>query len=101
MAEQTYLEAMIKHYGTLGEDAERYAAGAAVEYKELQERIAELEAVLQWAYMVGGGDVYQEEFGRVCFCSGCRITDDGSKDSKKHTTGCDELNQRIQKARKS
>jgi len=63
---------------------------------EMQERIKKLEEVKEWAFLVGGGSVYQEIFERVCFCSGCRCTENGNFDSGKHATGCDELNQRIQ-----
>lgn len=52
--------------------------------------------VLQAAYLAGGGSVYQEEFGRVCFCTGCRYTENGPVDKGRHATSCDDLNDAIQ-----
>lgn len=61
--------------------------------------IASLERVLEAAFLAGGGDIYQEEFGRICICSGCRILETGGRDTGKHTTACDELNKAVQDAR--
>lgn len=60
----------------------------AVAEAEAQQR-ALLLKVLQAAYLHGGGYIYQEEFGRVCFCP--RYGKPG-----RHATACDDLNAAIQ-----
>jgi hypothetical protein len=40
-------------------------------------------------YFLGGGDVYLEAFGRLCFCHGCSIGEKGAIDKKIHSSACD------------
>lgn len=81
----------------------KHASGCSVEMETAWEKardaiaVAEAEAqqralllkVLQAAYLTGGGGVYQEEFGRVCFCP------QHGKPGP-HATACEDLNAAIQ-----
>lgn len=68
------------------------ARGVENEAETLRRIIAERGALIRGAYFLGGGNVYVEEFGRLCFCSGCTITEAGARDKKAHSSSCDELN---------
>ena len=41
-------------------------------------------------YFLGGGNVYLEAFGRLCFCSGCRIGEKGAINKHVHSSSCED-----------
>lgn len=45
----------------------------------------------------GGGDIYLEEFGRYCFCSGCYIGETGPVTKDAHSSVCNDLNAQLER----
>lgn len=56
---------------------------------------AAAEELLLNAKMAGGGDLYIEEYGRLCFCP-CPVKH--LQDARFHSTACNDLNASIAKA---
>jgi hypothetical protein len=52
----------------------------------------------QAAALLGGGDIYLEEFGRYCFCGACGFGPDKPWRKRFHATACDDMNRAIFKA---
>jgi hypothetical protein len=48
-------------------------------------------AISDAVFYLGGGDLYLEEFGRLCFCTGCMFTEKGTRDKKIHASTCEDL----------
>lgn len=76
--------------GALRSDVESVEANARL--------IAAAPDVVKAAQLLGGGDLYLEEFGRYCFCSCCQINHGGPSVKPFHSTACNNLNAAIFKA---
>jgi hypothetical protein len=63
-------------------------AGLIVALTELAARLALRSDALHWVYLLGGGDTYMEEFGRLCFCP-------LHAGAGHHSSACDEVNARV------
>ena len=48
------------------------------------------DQLLKEIKLLGGGDIYREEFGRYCFCVGCGFGKHSTW-NKEHSTSCDDV----------
>ena len=55
------------------------------------------DQLLKAIKLLGGGDIYREEFGRYCFCGGCGFGKHSTW-NKEHSTSCDDVNAAINQA---
>jgi hypothetical protein len=72
-----------------------YATAAANHYPAALDEIEKshkLSAAMADAiFYLGGGDIYLEEFGRLCFCFGCGFGEHKTWNKGIHATTCDDL----------
>jgi hypothetical protein len=76
----------------------RRAIGGESPAETTRRILKERDALLRGAYYLGGGSVYIEAFGRVCFCSGCSIEERGARDRGRHSSACDDLTAAVMSA---